>query len=343
MARKSPASTEVEVYTQAPPHYPWHRDLWEMIGGAMKRLPHALLLHGPSGLGKQAFALRFARRLICLASNEAGDACGECKSCRLLHAGTHPDLAIVTTPDDGKVIGVDQIRDLVDFMSLKPHTAAHKVAVLWPAQAMNVNAANSLLKILEEPPAGSFLLLVTDNVGRIPATIRSRCARFAFHPPARNLAIDWLEGECGTGPDTATLLALAGGAPLAAAALERADSLPHRESLLSDLENLCRRRESPCACAARWKSAGIEQAVDMLYGLAADLARLGTAGEAVTLSVPAHRERLQRLLKHIDLRQLYAFLDATSETRNLLRTPLDPLLLAEDLLIHWQRIASRIV
>jgi DNA polymerase-3 subunit delta' len=343
MAKKSEQAEEAVVRTRAPEQYPWHDDLWQMTRGAMMRLPHALLLHGLPGLGKQAFGLRLARSLLCLTPNGAGDACGSCKSCALLDAGTHPDIAMVTTLADSKVISVDQIRELTDFMSLKPHTATRKVAVLWPAHVMNVNAANSLLKMLEEPPAGSFLLLVSDQAGRIPATVRSRCARVIFRPPARDEAMRWLEDTRGTQSDNVSLLALAGGAPLAAAVFAETGWIEQRDSLLTDLENLAGHRDTPCACASRWKSAGAEPAVDAVYGLAADLVRLGTAGPGASVSAPELRDRLQHILQSIELKKLYHFLDAVSEVRNLLRTPLDQLLLIEDLLIRWQRVVPRIV
>ena len=343
MAKKSEPAEDSVVHTQAPARYPWHADLWNTTRGAMARLPHALLLHGLPGLGKQTFAIRLARSLLCLAPGIDGDACGHCKSCSLLDAGTHPDVAMVTTPADSKVIAVDQIRDLIQFMSLTPHTAMRKVAVLWPAHAMNVNAANSLLKLLEEPPAGSFLVLVTDQIGRLPATVRSRCARVTFKPPPQEVAMQWLSTEHVTQTDIAGLLAVAGGAPLAAAALAQGGWIGHRESLLADLEKLAARRDTPCACAARWKAGGVEPAVAALYGLAADLVRLGAAGPDAMLSATDLRGRLQRLVKHINLKHLYVFLDATSETRNLLRTQLDPLLLVEDLLIRWQRTVPHFV
>lgn len=343
MARKPAPADETLVHTLAPARYPWHADLWAKIRGAHARLPHALLLHGLPGLGKQAFAVRLARSLLCLSPDGEGDACGRCKSCMLLEAGTHPDIAMVTTIADSKVIGVDQIRDLTHFMSLKPHTASRKVAVVWPAHTMNVNAANSLLKILEEPPAGSFMLLVTDQIGRLPATVRSRCARISFRPPTREMAMHWLRDDGDTSADTAGLLAATGGAPLAARQLAKSRWVSHRESLLTDLEGLAARRDTPCACAGRWKSSGAEPAVDTLYGLTADLVRLGTAGGGAAVSAPDLRERLQRLVNHIDLRHLYDFLDATSEARNLLRTQLDSLLLVEDLLIRWQGVVPRFV
>jgi len=343
VARKSDRTEGAIVQTQAPERYPWHQALWEMTHRARTRLPHALLLHGLAGLGKHAFAMRLARGLLCMAPDDQGDACGKCKSCTLLQAGSHPDIAMVSMPGDSKVIAVDQIRSLIDFMSLRPHTAAHKVAVLWPAHAMNVNAANSLLKVLEEPPAGSYLLLVSDNAGRIPATVRSRCTRLTFRAPARDVALNWLEQSRGRQPDNAQLLALAGGAPLTALAFGKSNSIEHRETLLADLEQLSARRETPCACAGRWKSAGAESSLEALYGLVTDLVRVGAVGPGVTVALPGTQERLHRLLKCIELKDLYSFLDATSEATNLARSQLDPLLLIEDLLIRWQRIAPGVV
>jgi len=343
VAKKSDPPEGTTVKTQAPECYPWHEALWEMTRRARTRLPHALLLQGLAGLGKHAFAMRLARSLLCMAPDDQGDACGKCKSCALLQAGSHPDIAMVSIPGDSKVIPVDQIRNLIDFMSLKPHTAAHKVAVLWPAHAMNVNAANSLLKVLEEPPAGSYLLLVSDHAGRIPATVRSRCTRLTFRVPARDTALNWLEQLRAGRPDNAQLLALAGGAPLTALAFAESNSIEQRESLLADLEKLSARRETPCACAGRWKSVGAESSLEALYGLVADLVRVGAVGPGVAVMLPQTQERLHRISKCINLKDLYGFLDATSEAASLVRSQLDPLLLIEDLLIRWQRVAPGVV
>jgi DNA polymerase-3 subunit delta' len=171
--------------------YPWHADLWNTIAQDLTRMHHALLLHGQAGLGKEAFALRLARAALCN-DRQGVDACGTCRSCALFAAGTHPDFLYVRPQDDSDSILVDQIRPVTEFFSLKAHISPRKVVVVSPADTMNVSAANSLLKILEEPPAGSMLMLVATQLARMAATVRSRCMRLTLSPPPRDAARAWL-------------------------------------------------------------------------------------------------------------------------------------------------------
>jgi DNA polymerase III subunit delta' len=321
--------------------YPWHHTAWQALARDATRLPHGILLQGGIGLGKRDLALRLAHSLLCRARGGDGAACGTCKSCVLLAAGNHPDLAVVGPIDDSKVITVDQVRALVDFLVLKPHTAERKVVVLAPAEAMNVNAANSLLKILEEPPLGSYLILVTSRPARLAATIRSRCTQVTIRPPARTEATAWLRTRPGVERDHELLLDLAGGAPLLAEAYARGGFLDQRNGLLRDVLAIRERRESPVTCAARWKTIGASVSLAWLHGLACDILRVTVAGTDSRLANPDQKEQLQLLGNHLDLKALYKFLDVVSESLRQLTGPVDELLTLEDTLIRWSQLATR--
>lgn len=244
---------------------PWLEPAWTVLRHALEadRLGHALLLHGPAGLGKTVLADRIAARLLCL--QPAATACGECRSCRLLEAGTHPDRFAIEPEDADAPIKVEAIRDLSHRMQLTARMSPARVTVIRRAERMNLNAANALLKTLEEPPAGAWLILVTDHPGRLPVTIRSRCLPVPVRPPEPGQAHAWLEAA-GTGADAATLtraLDLAGGAPLAARAwIEDGDMIfgeqvltvlagPGRDVLDLALE-WSERAASAWAWCARW-------------------------------------------------------------------------------------------
>lgn len=189
------------------------------------RQPHALLFAGPRGLGKRDLALREAAALLCLAAGRP--ACGRCRSCALLVSGAHPDFRRVTfeANDKGvlrKEIVVDQVRELIAALQLTHGLSSRKVAVIHPAEALNRSAANALLKTLEEPAGDAVLLLVCNDVTRLPATVRSRCQVIDVRLPEPADAEAWLTASCAIDPDAARLaLESAGGSPLLAEELVR--------------------------------------------------------------------------------------------------------------------------
>ncbi len=318
--------------------HPWNRAQAHRLMSALDRLPHALLLAGPVGLGKNAFAWHLTRRLLCTQPAPEAEPCGICHSCRLYQAGTHPDVIQIAPEEQGKAILIDQIRALAGFLQLKPHSAPSKVAVISPAEAMNLNAANALLKMLEEPPAGSYLILVGAKLQRLPATIRSRCTRLDFPRPERQAALSWLHSQGETPTDAELLLDLADGAPLRALELKRTDYLAQRRQLMDDIASLAGPHADPLACAVRWKTLGAARSLAWLELWVADRIKLGMAPGTPSRSNPDDMGRLQAPQKQLDLKQLFDFLEAVAESRNLLGGPLDELLLLEDILIRWARL-----
>jgi DNA polymerase-3 subunit delta' len=309
---------------------PWHDAVWHQLTGDLSRLPHAILLQGAAGVGKFELARRLAESLLCAAPGEAAAACGQCRGCALLAAGTHPDLLMVQPQDESKFVIVDQVRALGGFLALKPHTAQRKVVILQPADAMNVNAANSLLKALEEPPLGSILLLVSDRPARLPATIRSRCARISVRRPDSAQALVWLAGQGIDAQDAQALLNLATGAPLRAWQLGAEGFHRHVPALAQEVRGLLGAGADPVACAARWKELGAERCLAWLYGY--------VAGE-IRVRMGCGADGLQVGTKALDLRRLHDFLDVVSEAHRQLASSLDEALLLEDILIRWSRVA----
>lgn len=218
--------------------FPWTQKLWEDLRAKQERTPHAILLHGPQGVGKLALAEQFAQCLLCEEQDRARVPCGKCDGCRWYLAGTHPDFRRIEPesmarrpeagPDDAakpsaktakpsSEIKVEQIRALDDFLNLRSHRDGRRVTLVHPAEAMNPNAANALLKGLEEPPGRALFLLVSHRPARLLATIRSRCVAVPVHLPAPQAAQAWLESQ-GV-KDPRTWLAVANGAPLRALSL----------------------------------------------------------------------------------------------------------------------------
>ncbi len=155
----------------------WQRVMTQLAEG---RLPHALLLAGPRGAGKLAFAQTLAAHLVCEAAAGASKPCGECRGCTQRLAGTHPNLMRLAPAEDKRDISIDDIRDLLGRLTLSAHYGGYKIAIVAPADALNASGANALLKTIEEPPAKTHILLVSERWRALPATLRSRCQILRF-------------------------------------------------------------------------------------------------------------------------------------------------------------------
>lgn len=198
------------------------------------RLPHAILLGGINGIGKRAFSQWLAESLLCRKRTEAG-ACGECDSCSQLTAGAHPDFRKLLPEGANAAIKVDPVRDLVEWLQLTASQGSYRIAVLERADTMNRNAANSLLKTLEEPSDHAVIILSATRTGALPATIRSRCQTINLKMHDRAAAVKWLS-ESIENPESALLEA--GGGPYAALAMQNEDYLAARELLLKAWHDL---------------------------------------------------------------------------------------------------------
>ena len=238
--------------------YQWQESQWQHLIKMLNqdKLPHALLFEGIEGSGKLDIARAFANRLIC-DSPENNSACGQCKRCQLLTAGSHPDFKILSPEEKSKIIKVDQIRSMVDFVNKKSQFSGFKVIIINPAEAMNISSSNALLKSLEEPGEKTVFLLVCHRPSSLMATIRSRCQKISFPHPNKNLSINWLDEQGRS--NSKALLSIAGGAPLKALSLDSSTVLAQRQEMLSALLKLRKHELDPIVVARQWeKNSSIE-------------------------------------------------------------------------------------
>ena len=305
---------------------PWHAGHWSRLQARRVReaMPHALMLCGPHGLGKRAFARRFTHALLCERHGE--EACGECRACRLLAAGSHPDVIGLTfgIRKDGvqrREIVVEQIRELSARLAMNSQFGGWQVATIDPADAMNAAAANALLKTLEEPSAQTLLILLADAPWRLPQTIRSRCQRIDFQLPDREEARAWLEAQ-GV-DDAAQALAAAAGNPGLAREWSEQGALERRLEVRRDLSALAAGRGLATDVVKRWLDDEPAQRLWFAAQAVADEIRARSTGQAGPLGSAAQTEALA---------QWYA---GTNRTREHLRGPLRDDLLLLELLAQW--------
>lgn len=316
---------------------PWQRTLWEKTQRLLQaqRLPHALLLCGLPGMGKNHFARLLAHALLCESPTAAGLPCGDCRACRLTRAGTHPDIYRCEPEEDKSSINIDQIRGIGQFLELKSHCGGRKIVIINPAEQMNLNAANSLLKMLEEPPLEVHLLLISSRPAAMPATVRSRCQRLFFAVEDENLALDWLRLQVETATDAASLLALVQGAPLAAADIAAQGHLARRKEMLDELVSIARRQADPLQVAENWLKFGAKASLYWLHGWVVDMIRFQVSHQPPHVSNPDGMEALSQLSSELKIPWLFEQLDLLTHALHLLEGSVNAQLLLEDSLLPW--------
>ena len=267
--------------------YPWHKPLWQQFLRVwqQQRLPHAILLTGAKGLAKTDLALDIAQYSLCLKPADLA-ACGQCHSCQLFSAGAHPDHLLIEPEEAGKTIKIDQIRALKDKQSLTPNISAWKTVVIHPAHKMTTSASNSLLKLLEEPPAQTLLILVSSQPQQLPVTIRSRCQLWPMQSPDNSVTENWLKQQ-GTEISTAQLAILqplAKGAPLMLQQLQENGVDVLSQQLQQDLQLLMQGKANPVQMTASWLSYDLLTVMQILfYAVKNRLTSQSNAAEAAML------------------------------------------------------------
>jgi DNA polymerase-3 subunit delta' len=322
----------------------WQQVLARVNNGS---LPHALLLTGGNGIGKREFALQLAQLLLCetFQAKPVGDnplPCGHCQACALNKAMTHPDFKWVEPESEGKIISIDQIRELSEFFGLKSHYGLGQVAIIHPAEKMNKFAANSLLKTLEEPSASSLIILVTSQPSALLPTIRSRCQQVPFQQPSAETSVQWLKSNATAYDDTKikAMLHLANGGPLEALQYLNSNTLELVEQLLASFVNLTLGRADPVTVAKVWAETDVFSLIKWLIMWTSHMIRLKNGLQSPD-SYSVGESPLKKLAAGVDLLALFRFLDKLTEAQRLLGSQANVQLLLEDLLIVWLQLNSQ--
>ena len=341
--------------------YPWQESSWLQLQQLRERLPHAILFHGATGIGKTAFAERFGKSLLCQTPLADGHPCGKCDACGWFDNYAHPDFRRVrpeVLDDDGaedgdetgevtetkksskaskapsKDIKIDQVRALGDFMNISTHRQGMRIVVLYPAEALNTASANSLLKMLEEPPPATIFLLVSNSLDRLLPTILSRCRKFALNMPTHEQALTWLQAQNVDNPDA--WLAEQGGAPLAALA-QSASGM--QETMDEFLQHLARPSiENALKTADKLQKTPVVDLVSWLQRWQYDLFSHKLAG--IIRYYPRYKVQLAALAERVEMAALLKALKSTNDRRAIAEHPLSAKLFIEDMLLDYVTLFS---
>lgn len=319
--------------------YPWLNKHWQQLQSLKQqdRLPHALMLRGISGLGIRKLAQQLAHALLCQSPTESGYACGQCSDCQLIKAKTHPDLHYITVAEDKKQISVDQIRSLVNVCIERPHQGGYRLVVIDPSEAMNLAAANALLKTLEEPGDDTLLILVANASNALPATIRSRCQLMSVEAPTEQQGYDWIMQHHPNDRDQVLLsLKLSALAPLKAVNFLNSEQIHTRTGFMASLARAADQRLEPVNLAATISKHPMQDIISWMYSLALDAKKYHQQLPSEKL-LNSDQLKLIALLASRPVERLDAWIDRLLESRRLLGTSsnINPQLIAEDLMFRW--------
>lgn len=334
---------------------PWQAETWSQVMQMRERFPHAVLLHGPQGIGKTQFAEQVAQALLCEAPLPDGHACGQCLACGWFAQYAHPDYRRVrpeSLEDAGVVeesaaetakaakaekgasreIRIEQIRSLANFINVSTHRRGRRVVLLYPAEALNAIAANALLKTLEEPPPATVFLMVSHNIDLLLPTIVSRCRKVPLTMPGAAQALAWLK-EQGV-PEAESWLAEQGGAPLSALTQSQAGSREAVETLLAHLAKPA--ADAALKTADQLQKSSPAEVTSWLQRWLYDVFSVKFSGKI--RYYPKHRREIDALAMRADPMKLLAVMKSMNERRAIADHPLSPKLFIEDMLLDYSTV-----
>ena len=260
--------------------YPWQLQSWENLLATYRagRMEGGYLFKGPKESGKLLFALSFSTWLLCRKPGEEV-ACGSCKSCSLVQAGSHPDLLLIEPESNSQVIKVEQVRKIQKFTRTTSQYGGMRIVIIAQAELMNINAANALLKNLEEPGTETLLFLLSSHPSAISQTVQSRCRSLLFHMPEKRQALEWLTDKVDSDCDVETILALSAGNPLLGLKMYKSGVMKTYQSLIEGAQALYKGKLTPVALAKEWEKKDVQQVLLWLAIWLEDVMRLMLGAE----------------------------------------------------------------
>jgi len=352
-----------------PEIHPWNQEVWQHLTSEPERSNHALLFAGNQGLGKQSLAFALANFVLCDTLSASHS-----QSESLFNAGSHPDLHTLMAEDkvlelsgenqvmpaeqgalmalfanryleqhSGKpkrVISIEQVRRLSQALATHPHISGHRVVLIVGAETMNRNAANALLKSLEEPPENTLFIIVSDEVSRLAKTIRSRCSLVNFRAPDATTALAWLKLQDNLpAHEVSNHLAMANNHPLLALKLYRDGYIESLKSVFTDVNGLWNQRRQPVEVAKNWQSIGGLMCIEILQKLSADLLRSSLCEEPETLFFPVQETWVKSVSGKLAKQKIVQVMDSLNYAKRMLNTTVDELLVLESISNDFRKMA----
>jgi DNA polymerase III subunit delta' len=317
----------------------WHPKNWALLCGYIKqnRIPHALLISGGKGLGKHSLAKQFAHSLLCSNPQNNGLNCEKCDSCLLIEANTHPDLIFIKPDEDKTTISINQIRQLVTDVYLKPQFESYRVALINPADGMTPSAANAFLKCLEEPTERTIFILITDKPNKLPATISSRCQKLQLSLPEKKVMVDWLK-EQGIYENKETLLNLVQSSILTVQQLSNDVLLKQRTDCFNDWMAIAKHSSQPAIISEKWHKLPETVLINWLISWVVDLTRCCVGIDRAQLCNQDMARPTQELAQRLHLKGLYCLYGQLLTSRRQLDAQTNFQMMLEEILVQWQKI-----
>ncbi len=287
----------------------------EYVRALLRELPKggaSLLFTGPPGLGKRTTALWYAAFLNCVSKSETASPCGKCNSCVKIKQVSHPDLRVSEPPEGKKFLGIDEIRSGIEAAGFSPFQGEYKVWVIDGAHRLTEEAQNSMLKILEEPPASLVIILVTDDLNRLLDTVRSRCKIMKFRSVSEHTLVEFLLARGADCEQAYALARLSQGAPGKALRwLEDYDLWEHREAVIKTLLYFLRDGTGDALefvekleILGRQVEEGVSFVLDVMYVVIRDLTVLSVGGEEEMLLNHHWKRELGKVVNSLRVEQL---------------------------------------
>lgn len=309
---------------------PWHQQTFDHFCRQFddRRMAHALLLYGSAGIGKANLACCMAKYILTIRQ--------PARMMDLLRAGTHPDISWLFCEEGKQKIPIDHVRSLIDKLALTAQMGGCKLAIIEGAERMTTEAANALLKTLEEPPGSTFLVLLSSRPGFIPQTVKSRCQLWRLVKPDPVIARKWLDSRIEKAPE---YLALASGAPIRAVQFYQNGLLDKYHRFQEDAVSLLTGKSHFTEQAAGWKDLDLELLLCWLTGLVQFLIKKRTGieeGRQMPQTAAVFQD--DQFVNTVDLCKLYGYLDYINRAKKETQANLNPDLFLEEIFMRWSAL-----